>query len=46
MYEAPTLIEVGKAEDVILGLLSIGHDCDDTLFIGAFEFLDDEPSIL
>ncbi len=43
MYAQPKLIAVGKAEDVILGLIDVGEDLDGTGFPPELEFLDDGP---
>jgi len=43
MYETPKLIEVGRAEDVILGsLLQPGADADGLHFMPEFEFAEDD----
>jgi hypothetical protein len=41
MYEKPNLNRVGNAENVILGIASIGIDLDTTFMIGQDEFADD-----
>ena len=41
-YEAPSLAQVGKAEEVIRGTYEIGTDIDGHSFIGEFEFLNDD----
>jgi hypothetical protein len=38
MYETPTLIEVGRAEEVILGIASWGDDLDGHIIIQDSEF--------
>jgi hypothetical protein len=43
-YEAPVLTHVGKAEDVIRGLVDLGADLDGRIFVGEFEFLNDEET--
>lgn len=42
MYETPKLKRVGKAEDVILGMIATGNDIDTLYFVEAFEFADDD----
>jgi len=42
MYETPKLIEVGTADDVILGSVTQGGDLDGLFFIPEFEFAEDE----
>lgn len=41
MYEPPTLVELGKAHEVILGIASIGYDLDGQTIALEFEFADD-----
>jgi hypothetical protein len=41
MYETPTLIEVGKADEVILGIASWGDDLDGHIIIQDSEFAPD-----
>jgi hypothetical protein len=44
MYEKPTLTEIGKTEDAVLGIASIGADFDGLLVVAGFEFIPDaEP---
>ena len=44
MYEQPKLNRVGKAEEVILGLVPGGHDFDGNWIFECMEFADeDEP---
>ena len=44
MYEQPKLNRVGKAEEVILGLVSGGWDFDSNFIFCCMEFADeDEP---
>ena len=38
MYEAPKLTMVGKADEVILGICSVGWDLDTLLMIAEDEF--------
>jgi hypothetical protein len=38
MYENPKLIEVGRAADVILGIITAGGDIDGQLVVFGFEF--------
>ncbi len=40
-YEAPVLNKIGKAEEVIRGIMSNGTDIDGQSFTNDFEFLDD-----
>ncbi|MBZ5724265.1 MAG: hypothetical protein LAP87_04645 [Acidobacteriia bacterium] len=40
-YQAPVLDKIGKAEEVIRGILSTGTDIDGQSFTNDFEFLDD-----
>jgi hypothetical protein len=42
MYETPQLIEVGKAEEVILGVADVGNDLDTRYFIPEMEYASDE----
>jgi hypothetical protein len=41
MYELPTLTPVGRAEEVIRGILTPGGDLDGTIIVGNFEFESD-----
>ena len=41
MYETPKLIEVGKAEDVILGIVPSGDDLDGNYLVPGFEYAED-----
>ena len=41
MYECPKLTRVGKAEDVILGLVPSGSDIDTNYIIQDLEWADD-----
>jgi hypothetical protein len=41
MYEPPTLVSVGSAENVILGLANPGFDLDSLYVIGTHEFEND-----
>ncbi len=41
MYEQPTLIQVGAAEEVILGIVSFGPDLDGTDYPRDLSFADD-----
>jgi len=46
MYEQPKLNRVGKAQEVILGLLPSGYDIDGNFIFTCMEFADeneDEP---
>ena len=45
MYEIPTVVEIGKAKDVILGIASVGSDLDSTWVISGSEFLADDEEI-
>ena len=45
MYEKPTLIPVGKGEEVILGVMNAGYDLDATYAMGGSEFADDTDSL-
>jgi len=45
MYERPQLNRVGKAEDVILGLVPTGDDIDGNFVIQNMEYADDENVI-
>ena len=45
MYEAPRLVEIGKAEESILGLVTYGDDVDGNLVIGPLEFAEDESPL-
>ena len=42
MYETPQLIEVGKAEEVIMGFTDVGGDLDTRYLIPEMEFTLDE----
>jgi hypothetical protein len=42
MYETPQLIEVGKAEEVIMGFSDLGNDLDTRFLIPEMEFALDE----
>ena len=44
MYETPTVTEVGKAEEVIRGIASIGDDVDGWIFVSDFEFMNDQDT--
>jgi len=44
MYETPILNRVGKAEDVILGLVPTGNDIDGNYIVQGFEY-GDEPDL-
>lgn len=37
-YESANLIEVGRADEVILGIITPGADLDGTFMIPTFEF--------
>lgn len=45
MYERPTVTVIGKAQDVILGIVSIGDDIDGLIFPPGLEFADDPDSV-
>jgi hypothetical protein len=45
MYEAPKLIVVGDAQEVILGLSSLGGDLDGTYFAPDWEYGSDSKSV-
>lgn len=45
MYEKPTLIPVGKAEDVVLGIVNSGIDLDGLYMLPDLEFADDLNTI-
>jgi hypothetical protein len=40
MYELPSIIEIGKATDVVLGVASLGSDLDCSMVLGDTEFED------
>jgi hypothetical protein len=42
MYEQPKLNRVGKAEDVILGLIASGDDFDGNYVFCCMEFADED----
>jgi hypothetical protein len=42
MFETPTITEIGKAEDLILGIAATGWDLDGSWVASGFEFLDDD----
>ena len=42
MYENPQLHQIGKAEEVILGIASIGYDFDGHMVTSEFIYADDE----
>lgn len=42
MYEAPKLYRVGKADQVILGIASVGWDIDGCLIIDKHEYAADK----
>jgi len=46
MFDVPTIIEIGKAEDLILGIASVGWDLDGSWVSGGFEFLHDDMESL
>jgi hypothetical protein len=41
MYEKPTVIEIGKAEDVFFGLFGMGSDYDGSAIPGDLEFAEE-----
>jgi len=41
MYEQPVLNRVGKATEVILGIVGSGYDFDTLLLVQSFEFTED-----
>jgi hypothetical protein len=41
MYEKPTLMKMGKADDVILGIVTAGSDLDGHYVVIGFEFESD-----
>jgi len=41
VYEKPSLIHVGDAKDVVLGITAQGSDPDTRFFIDIFQFLED-----
>jgi len=41
VYETPTLNQVGKAEEVVRGIASLGDDLDTNLWIDNMGFEDD-----
>ncbi len=41
MYETPTLIPIGKAENVVRGVFNNGYDLDTLYIIENMEFQDD-----
>ena len=43
-YEAPALTQIGKAEEVIRGMVDLGSDIDGHQFINEFEFLSDDDA--
>jgi hypothetical protein len=46
MYEKPNLNCVGAAQDVILGIMQIGHDVDTTWLYNQDEFAFDDDQEL
>jgi hypothetical protein len=41
-YEQPTVVPVGDAEEVILGIALLGLDIDGTAIVGDFAYLEDD----
>ena len=44
MYEVPVITEVGKANEVILGIASVGSDLDGSWLPAGLGFVDDDTS--
>jgi hypothetical protein len=44
MHELPTITEIGKATEVILGIAASGADMDGSWLPGGYEFADDHEA--
>jgi hypothetical protein len=47
MYESPVLVDLGDAQDIILGIAHWGDDMDGHIIVRGFEFVDQiDPACL